>query len=603
MHAGESPGERVPNEQVPDGQPETAAAYFERAEALNSFGRPEAALEELQRGLGQFPDDGDLLGFKAWLLFFAGDLPRAEEFARSALAVRPGDARALNTLCEVAVADGRPLEGLEYARELQRAYPDWSVSHLQAAYALLADESGPRKARKARRAEAKQHIERALELAPEHVETLRRAAIMLSRVGDDQAASDVLDRALELDPTNEDLLLLAANREAAKTAGAQGLVGVGQSAGFQANALRLLSGVLAENPEHRGAARTISDEVWARTQLLATVAIWMLVALSLFAYLLFGEPMPGSQRSRVKFAEAVLVLPAAWFVLLFTIRRRGLPKRFMRRLYAPVWWVWIGYAFAALGGLGTILWALTLALRSGEKNLELQGSYVGGITMGVAFTAWLLMIAELLFVFARFASERRNRLFPADDEGVAAAKRELREALWGLVRVGFAVLLVFAPVFAAPIAMRPEAAQVFAPVAVALGLAPLVTLLLRFGRLVRLRATARQVAGGVTGGGSATVFSSVLFVAALALAAAGVVGGWLLADRHAAEHDPPPTPWELELREQQRELAELAEERREQREQLERAIQETPPLTPRETVEEFDRNLQQSLEEQGLPTD
>ncbi|MFT4232450.1 MAG: hypothetical protein QM606_06725, partial [Leucobacter sp.] len=454
---------------------QTAERCFERAQALNGFGRSDEAIAELRRGIGAFPDDPDLLGYLGWLLFFAGHPDESERFAEQALAARPGDARALNTLCEVTVAAGRADEALRHARELQRCFPDWQVSHLDAAYALLADTSGSRSELASRRAEVRECLDRALELAPEDVDTLQRATIMLRRIDEPEAASDTLDRALALDPTNARLLLLAAEREAAKTSGPQHLQGLGLSAGHEADALRLLAGVLAENPDHRGAARAISDGVWGRTQLLASAGLWLSAGLMVFAYLVFGEPVAGSRRTQLRAAEAMLVLPAAWFVLLFTIRGRGLPKGFMRRLYRPVWWVWIGFGAAGIGGLGVCLWALSLALRSGERQLETQGSYVGGITMGIGFTAWLLLIAELLFVFARFRSEQHSGLYPHDDEGRAAALAELKSLRWGLVRVGVAALLALLPALAAPIAMRPEAAGGFGAVAAALAAPPLVS--------------------------------------------------------------------------------------------------------------------------------
>lgn len=525
---------------------QTATAFFARAEALQGFGRPDEAIAELRRGLAEFPQDSELLGYLGWLLFFAGHPEEAERSAQRALAVRPGDPRALNTLCAITAADGRADESLAHARELQHSLPDWEVSHLNAAAALLAFPKAPRNERKARREEVRRLLERALELAPEDVETMRRSMVMLRRIGDDEAASDLLDRALAIEPANEELLLHAAAREQERKTGAQPLVSVVQSAAHDAAALRIMSGVVAENPMQRAVAREINDDVWLRTRMLATVALWMSAMLAVFAYLVFGEPMPGSRRTQVRFAEAMLILPMLWFVLLFTIRRKGLPKRFMRRLYARVWWVWIGFVLAAVGGLGTLLWAASLAIRSGEAQLQMQGSYVGGITRGIGFTVWILLIAELLFVFARFRSEQRSGMFPDDDEGVSAAQTVARDSLWGFVRVGLAGLIAALPIYAAPIEMRPEAAGVLPVIAVALALPALVAMLLKWARVLRLR--------------GARPGSALLVTAAILLAITGIMGTWLLADRHAGEFDPPPTPWELDLRERQRELNDQLEQ-------------------------------------------
>src|SRR5690606_19041567 len=85
-----------------------------------------------------------------------------------------------------------------------------------------------------------------------------------------------------------------------------------------------------------------------------------------------------------------------------------------------------------------------------------------------------------------------------------------------------------------------EAAGVLPVIAVALALPALVVMLLKWARVLRLR--------------DARPGSALLVTAAILLAITGIVGTWLLADRHAGEFDPPPTPWELELRERQREL-------------------------------------------------
>ena len=55
------------------------------------------------------------------------------------------------------------------------------------------------------------------------------------------------------------------------------------------------------------------------------------------------------------------------------------------------------------------------------------------------------------------------------------------------------------------------------------------------------------------------------------------VGAWLLADRHAGEYDPPPTPLQIEMQERQHEISEITQRLRETTRQLENAL---PPSTP-----------------------
>lgn len=531
----------------------TPKQFFERAEALRSFGREEEAIVELRRGLAEYPDDAELLGFLGWVLFFAGHPQESEDAAQRALAARPGDARALNTLSTITAVDGRFDESLDYARQLQAGFPDWEVAHLNAATALLEDPRGPRAARKARREEVRECIATARSLAPEDPETLRRVSIMLGVLGDDAASSEALDLALAADPLNHELQLLAAAREdrlAARTSGAPAVKMIGAAA-HEAAALKILSGVLAENPAQRHLAREISDSVWVRTQWLAGIALWFTAGLALFAYFLFGEAFETTARTRTRLGELLLFVPIMWFALFFTIRRRGLPKRFIRRLFAPVWWVWLGLGLAAVGGLGMILQALALMARSGESALHMQGSYVGGNTMFLGFVAWLLVIAELLIIAARFVSAQRSGLVSRGAAGVAYAKYEFKESLFGFIRIGIAAAVAATPLFASGIARRPEAAGVCAVLGLALALGSFVWFLLSLGRLVAAQSESRRP------------IAWAIYAVAAAVAVAGVAGTWVLADRHAAEFDPPPTPWQLEMREQNRKIDDTLDEIRE----------------------------------------
>ena len=527
-----------------------AERFFERAEALRSFGREDEAIAELRRGLGHHPDDADLLGFLGWTLFFAGHPKDAEDAAQRALAARPGDARALNTLSTLTAVDGRFDMSLDFARQMQDSYPDWAVAHLNAATALLADPRGPRAARNARRAEVRECLATARSLAPEDPETLRRASIMFGVLGDEAESSEALDTALAVDPLNEELRILAAAREDRRASGATGnpTVHMMGAAAHEAAAINLLAGVLADSPAQQHLAREISDRVWVRTQWLASLALWLTVALALFAYFLFGEAFDTTSRTRVRLGELFLVVPIMWFVLFFTIRTRGLPKRFLRRLFGQVWWVWIGLALAAVGGLGMIFQALALMARSGESALKLQGSYVGGNTMFLAFVAWVLVVAELLIIAARFVSAKRSGLVPRGLAGVAYARSELRQSLYGFIRVGIAAAVATAPLYASGIARRPEAADACVVAGLALAIGPIVWIMLNLGRYCAVR------------GGAQRPLAGVLYATAVAVAVAGVAGTWVLADQHAAAFDPPLTPWQEQLRDQNSKLSETQKE-------------------------------------------
>lgn len=543
---------------------------FERAEVLAAVGRSEEAIEELRRGLAESPRDPELLGYLGWLSFFAGRPDDAEQAAQGVLAIRPHDARALNTLVEATVAAGRYDEGLEYARQLCEHYPDWQTSHLHLAHALASDPRGGGKAKRARAERVRSAIGEALLIAPEDVETLRRSAALHDAIGDRLEAERLVERGLEIEPGNESLLLHAANLKGHDTVpSANPLIRLFRSSANETEALRLLSGVLAENPQQRAVVRSISDSVWLRTQMLAGVALGLLVMLMLICYLAFGDAAQAtSPRSRVRFGEALLMIPAIWFLTFLGLRDKGLPKRFLRRLYAKAWWVWGGIALAVVGGLGTVLIGFALLIRTGQ--IETMGSYVGGITRSLGFLAWVLLIAELLIVLARFRAESATGLFPRNEDGGAAAREGLLLAAWGLLRAVAGGLLALVPILAAPIAMRPEAAGGFAAVAAAVAVPPLVRFVLALSRVCSI------------GWGRALVAAGLL------LAAASIAGTWMLADRHASEFDPPPTPMELEMRELSARFRETSEKLQRSSEQL-RAASEGAQEALERAAEENER--------------
>lgn len=515
----------------------TAEQQLARVQALDGFGRHDDAIEEARRGLAEFPDDPELLGMLAWLEFFHGDRERSEQAARQAVSVRPDDWRGLTMLVENAIVRGAHDEAVETARHMLSLLPNWDGAHLTLAFALAEQPAGSRGERKQRRAEIRDRVAEAVALSPENVDTLRRGSILLARAGDESGSAELLSRALQIDPDNEELLMLVAG-----STGTKPLEG-----------LRILTGVLAANPQQRAAARSLSDSVWARTVFLASSLLFLLVGLLLFSTFVFDDGLTTTYRMRRQMVMPFLVLSAGWFFLLVRVNMT-LPKGYLRKLYSRVWWVWSGMVVAWIAFLGSALVGLTLAVRA--VQIEQQGAYLGGPSMMIGFVAWLVMIAEILLLTGWVFSERRNRLYPDDEEGIAAARGMVRQALWAvLIRGGIGILLALTPLLFGQWALRPEVAGAFPVVAIAVGLPPLVYLLLRCMLLVR---------------GSASVLCAV---AAGVLALAGIVGGWIFADRHAAEFDPPPTPLQLEMRERQKEMGEILDSIRETNEQLERALQ------------------------------
>src|SRR5699024_9598585 len=117
------------------------------------------------------------------------------------------DWRGLTMLVENAVLRGDLTEAERAARQLLESRPDWESSHLNLAYVLAQPRSDGRKARKSRYEAVRDSVSTAVALAPEHIDTLRRASIFLAITGDENGSTELLNRALALDPTNEQLLM------------------------------------------------------------------------------------------------------------------------------------------------------------------------------------------------------------------------------------------------------------------------------------------------------------------------------------------------------------------------------------------------------------
>lgn len=525
----------------------------QRALTLRGFNRPKEALTEVHQGIAEYPNSGLLWGLNAWLEYFHGDREVAGTAAERSLGLDPQNTRGRIILIELAVIKQDSEAAIGHARVLLDQYPDWAEAHHNLAYAILNESGGTWKEKRDRKKRVRAEVHRALQLEPENPEVMRRSVSLLKTLGDREEATALLDRALASEPENESLLLLAAELKSKS----------------ESDAIRMLTGVLAQNPQQRSVARTLSDTVWSRTQWLASLSIWILAAMLLFCYLLFGDELDLSHRARMNLAYTFLAVPIAW-IMLFVAINSALPPKYLARLWKPVWWVWAAFIAAAIAGLAVIFFGLALAARSQEHSLEMNGPYVGGITGGIAVVSCIALFAELVILFARFRSESRNRLYVADPEGVRAARAELRGALAGLVRVGIGVVLAVIPIIAASIATRPEAAGAFATIAVAVSAPPLVTLLMRWSLQ---RGLQRGVQGrgaqarGVQGGSqdevdreplsvSRGVFQSVQASGAIVLAIVAVgVAGWL-AYQHTQEYDPPPSPWEVKMQEQQRKLSE-----------------------------------------------
>ncbi|MBD5784887.1 tetratricopeptide repeat protein [Cellulosimicrobium terreum] len=479
------------------------AAVVSRVETLVQMGRPERALEEVDRALASVPDDARLLVASAWVRLRLQRSAEAVPLLEQAVAARPDAHGALHLLSIAQQNTGDVAAARDSAARALELDPDDARYHLQVADSHLAGT-----VRKADRVIARERIESALELAPEDPGRLLGAARLWSRLGDDDRARALVARGLAVAPEHTDLLY--ANASLAVDAGAS---------------TNALGGVLALNPEHAEAGYLLHLRVWQQLLRLVGMPVVLMGSAALVVTFLMNDSLVGG----IAVFGWILV---AWFVItavrvLPVLARvpRGLLRRTLRetatgRATAPLIAVtWVG----ALAGVVLILLVRDAVLVRWFLVALAAAILVGAVTSTVAHRALLRQADELGYVtpdrsgLARVASVRTG--FRA-----GATSR--------LVIVGL-VLVVVAAIGPGGLA-RPDARGVALLAAVAWTLPLLIGVWSARSLEARLRADgatpvgtrraagARDVLGGVVLG---LVTALLLVVGALAIVAVPVTPG------------------------------------------------------------------------------
>lgn len=181
--------------------PDFGNAHYNLATALEQAGRTEEALQAASRAVEAQPEDRGSRLLLARLLGRAGRHDRAEEELRRLLEVDPGDGETLLALGGVLEARGHGDEALETYRRAAALEGEPRVrarAHLLMASLVPASPSGA-SAGEAGSA-ALEHLDRAVELAPELPEVHVARASALGQAGRYAEAAEAYDRAVELAP-------------------------------------------------------------------------------------------------------------------------------------------------------------------------------------------------------------------------------------------------------------------------------------------------------------------------------------------------------------------------------------------------------------------
>jgi predicted Zn-dependent protease len=164
------------------------------------------ALSLLNLWLEEQPDDYEALVRRGWVEEHMLDMDKAAEDYRKALALQPARDNVRQRLTEVLLKRNRSTDALAEAEELLRRQPDNPDANY--CYACCLRLLG-------RTREAEQLLDRLLAGQPRHANALGMRAQLAVEAGRDQEASELLVRAIELDPSGQSLkynLMLCLNR-------------------------------------------------------------------------------------------------------------------------------------------------------------------------------------------------------------------------------------------------------------------------------------------------------------------------------------------------------------------------------------------------------
>jgi tetratricopeptide (TPR) repeat protein len=195
----ESPVGEMAGGQAPAGAPGEAVRPF--ADALTQGmtflrqGRYAEAIEVLESGHQQNPDDAGMAFFLGRALHADTKLGKAEAAYRAALKADPGLAEGWLHLSEIYLEQGRLPEALDCLQSLGRSRGRGPALDYQEGFVL---------SKMGRFQEAEQMLQRSLQVQPDNPHAWYIYGVTAQRAGDDVKAVEAFQRALRLDATYAD---------------------------------------------------------------------------------------------------------------------------------------------------------------------------------------------------------------------------------------------------------------------------------------------------------------------------------------------------------------------------------------------------------------
>ena len=390
-------------------------ADLERVAALLGFRRVEEAREFAVKALEREPDSHRLWAALANIEKNREDWKAGIVAAERALAIEPTSASALYTLVPCYEQTGKRKKAKTTADTLVSLYPEWPDGLIQRAY-IYSQWTGKVAPSDADRAIVIQCLDRAVELAPEQPYTLSDAARFYANVYRGATGMKLMERALELDPTNE--IIILASKQFTDEAGA----------------IDRNIAVLESNPLSVAARSDLDARMWSRFSVTAALPLWV-AGIALVIGHLFYDSGSGA-RWVIAIGTALGILIGAFYV-----RRtpRLIPPAILRmtiqqnKLVTPA--LIVTAISSVVVALTTLLIVVAPVSRSDPFFAAAQS------TLGIVIFAQSLAAAAIAFTIARV--DLQSMRYADTPAGKNALRRQAHATGGGVFGIVGGIVLLF----------------------------------------------------------------------------------------------------------------------------------------------------------------
>lgn len=320
-----------------------------RAQVAADLGRLDEARRIIGAALVVQPDDPMLLERMADIAYRLDQTDEALRYATAAIAADPARFDAYLTAALAYDAYTMREEAQRHARMATRLAPD-NVAALLVLARVIANAATSDKPR----AEARDALERATQLAPAHAGTHAHAAETYRRLHDSDAARRHVEAGLAEDPVHAELLQTRARLDFENIA-------------TRDKAVATLRGLLGSNPGNAGARRLLAEIMW---RALIRLAAWVWFFAAAVVSLSMWIPTGGM---RVLTPVLFVGVLGAWFGV-FRKLGRQLPREYMRKRLLRRPEALLALVIGLLSSFVTDIGALVL--RSDWSAEEVRGGYI-----------------------------------------------------------------------------------------------------------------------------------------------------------------------------------------------------------------------------------